>query len=174
MLCEECGKDQATVHVERIVNGKKTTIHLCKECAQRAGLLNVFFQPAFSINNLLSAFLGSQVEALPALGSGREETRCPVCGMSYRDFARAGRLGCSRCYRVFEERLDPLLRRIHGSDRHVGKTPAATGESARARRQLEELKKKLAEAVSTEAYEEAADLRDQIRQLESRQRGKQV
>jgi protein arginine kinase activator len=174
MLCEECGKDQATVHVERIVNGKKTTIHLCKECAQRAGLLNVFFQPAFSINNLLSAFLGSQVEALPALGSGREETRCPVCGMSYRDFARAGRLGCSRCYRVFEERLDPLLRRIHGSDRHVGKTPAATGESARARRQLEELKKKLAEAVSTEAYEEAADLRDQIKQLESRQRGKQV
>ena len=93
------------MRIEKIINGKKTIMNLCRECAQRAGLLNVFFQPAFSINNLLSAFLGSQVEALPALGPGREETRCPVCGMSYRDFARAGRLGCSRCYHVFEERL---------------------------------------------------------------------
>lgn len=174
MLCEECGKEQATVRIEKIINGKKTIMNLCRECAQRAGLLNVFFQPAFSINNLLSAFLGSQVEALPALGPGREETRCPVCGMSYRDFARAGRLGCSRCYHVFEERLDPLLRRIHGSDRHVGKTPAATGEGAKARRELEDLKKKLAAAVSSEAYEEAASLRDRIRQIEAGLRGEQV
>ncbi len=173
MLCEECGKSQATVHIERIINGRKTTMHLCRECAQRSGFLTlgVLFQPSFSINNLLSAFLGSQMEALPSLGPGTEGPRCPVCGMSYRDFARAGRLGCSRCYEVFEDRLEPLLRRIHGSDRHVGKAPAATGEGAQIRRELEELKRQLARAVSDEAYEKAAELRDRIKQFEAKLRG---
>ncbi len=176
MLCEECGKNQATVHIERIVNGRKTTMHLCRECAERSGFLSldVFFQPSFSINNLLSAFLGSQMDALPSLGPGVEEPRCPVCGMSYKDFARAGRLGCSRCYKVFEDRLEPLLRRIHGSDRHVGKAPVATGEEARTRREVQQLKKQLAQAVSTEAYEKAAEIRDRIRQLEDKLGGNQV
>ena len=45
--------------------------------------------------------------------------------MSYRDFARAGRLGCSRCYETFEDRLDPL-QRIHGSgEAYMGKAPFA-------------------------------------------------
>ncbi|HHX10549.1 MAG TPA: hypothetical protein GX729_04185 [Firmicutes bacterium] len=170
MVCEECGKAQATVHIERIINGRKMTMHLCRECAERSGLmtLGVLFQPSFSINSLMSAFLGSQMEALPSTGPGMEGPRCPVCGMSYRDFARAGQLGCARCYEVFEDRLEPLLRRIHGSDNHVGKAPAGTGERARMRRELEDLRKQLSRAVADEAYEEAAKIRDQIKQIEAK------
>ena len=173
MMCEECGKAPATVHIERIINGRKMTMHLCRDCAQRSGLmtLGMLFQPSFSINSLLSAFLGSQLEALPATGPGAEGPRCPVCGMSYRDFARVGRLGCSRCYQVFEDRLEPLLRRIHGSDTHVGKAPAGAGEKARMRRQLEDLRKQLSRAVSDEAYEEAAKIRDRIKEVEAKLRG---
>jgi protein arginine kinase activator len=87
--------------------------------------------------------------------------------MSYRDFARAGRLGCARCYEVFEDRLEPLLRRIHGSDTHVGKAPVGTGERARIRRELEDLRKQLSRAVSQEAYEEAARIRDKIKEFEA-------
>lgn len=169
MLCEECGKAQATVHIERIINGRKMTTNLCRDCAQRSGLmtLGVLFQPSFSINSLMSAFLGSQLETMPSTGPGIEGPRCPVCGMSYRDFARAGRLGCARCYEVFEDRLEPLLRRIHGSDTHVGKAPVGTGERARIRRELEDLRKQLSRAVSQEAYEEAARIRDKIKEFEA-------
>ena len=61
MMCEECGKAPATVHIERIINGRKMTMHLCRDCAQRSGLmtLGMLFQPSFSINSLMSAFLGS-------------------------------------------------------------------------------------------------------------------
>lgn len=174
MMCEECGKAPAVVHVEQVVNGKKTSINLCRECAEKKGLLNVIFQPSFTFNNLLSALFGSDVKTLPQVEPGLEEPRCPVCGMSYRDFARAGRLGCSRCYRTFEDRLSPLLRRIHGSDRHVGKAPSRAGGVAKARRELEQLKKELSLAVSQEAYERAAELRDRIKELERQIRGEKL
>jgi len=38
MLCERCNKRQANIHITRIVNGKKTTQHLCPQCAQELGL----------------------------------------------------------------------------------------------------------------------------------------
>jgi protein arginine kinase activator len=168
MTCEECGKNPATVRFEQVINGKRTVMNLCAECAQKRGVFNVLFQPTFSINSLLSALLGSQMKGLPAPSTGEEEIRCRICGMSYRDFARAGRLGCSRCYETFEDRLDPLLRRIHGSGRHIGKAPAKAGGAAKARRELEELRRQLSAAVAQEAYEKAAELRDQIKAVEAR------
>lgn len=72
---------------------------------------------------------------------------------------------------MFEDRLEPLLRRIHGSDTHVGKAPAGAGEKARMRRQLEDLRKQLSRAVSDEAYEEAAKIRDRIKEVEAKLRG---
>lgn len=169
-MCEECGKNPATVRFEQVVNGKKTVMNLCADCAGRRGVFNVFFQPTFSINSLLSALLGSQMKALPAPEIGEEERRCRICGMSYRDFARVGRLGCSRCYETFEDRLNPLLRRIHGSDRHIGKAPVKAGGAAKVRRELEDLKKQLAAAIATEAYEKAAELRDKIKAIEEKLR----
>lgn len=169
-MCEECGKNPATVRFEQVVNGKRTIMNLCSDCADKRGVFSVFFQPTFSINSLLSALLGSQVKGLPAPETGEEERRCQVCGLSYRDFARAGRLGCSGCYETFEDKLDPLLRRIHGSDRHIGKAPAKAGGMAKVRRELEDLKKQLSSAISREAYEKAAELRDKIRETEERMR----
>ncbi len=171
MICEGCGKLPAVVRFEQVVNGKKTTMNLCRDCAEKRGVFNVLFQPAFSINNLLSALLGSQVKGTLAQESPGEQARCPVCGMSYRDFARVGRLGCSRCYETFKDKLEPLLRRIHGSERHAGKAPAAAQGFAKFRRELEQLKKDQASAVASEEYENAAVIRDKIKVLEQRLRG---
>ncbi len=175
MLCDECGKKEATVRFEQVVGGRRTVTNLCQECAQKKGIMNVFLsQPSFTINSLMSALLGSQLSTVPATVAGGQDVRCPVCGMSYRDFARAGMLGCSHCYKTFETRLEPLLRRIHGSDRHVGKAPVKAGGSAKARREIEELKRELATAVSNEAYEKAAELRDRIRQAEAKLKGEEA
>ncbi len=171
MMCEDCGKMPAIVHFEQMVNGKKIAMNLCRDCAEKRGVLSVFLQPSFSINNLLSALLGSQMKnpSIPEVAG--EEQRCPVCGMTYRDFARAGRLGCSRCYATFEDELEPLLRRIHGSERHVGKAPAKVGGMAQYRRELEQLRKDQAAAVAAEAYEKAAEIRDKIKAVEKELRG---
>lgn len=174
MLCEECGKKDATVRFEQVLNGKRTVTNLCQDCAQKKGLMNVFLQqPTLNLTSLMSALLGSQLTT-PAVTAGGEERRCPVCGMSYRDFASAGMLGCSRCYKTFEDRLEPLLRRIHGSDRHVGKAPVKAGGSAKLRRELEGLKRALSAAVQAEAYEKAAEVRDKIRQIELTLKGEEA
>jgi protein arginine kinase activator len=170
MKCEECGKNPAVVHLQQTINGRKITQNLCQECAQRKGIPTMLFQPAFSINNLLSALLGSQVSSAPSIESG-EEVRCSVCGLSYRDFAKVGRLGCSHCYETFEDKLEAVMRRIHGSDRHVGKIPQKAGGTLGLKRELEKLRKRLNQAVNEEAYEEAARLRDRIKDLEKKLRG---
>ncbi len=174
MLCDDCGKREASVRFEQVIDGKRTVTNLCQECAQKKGIMSVFLQqPAFNMSNLMAALLGSQLTN-PAIASGREEKRCPVCGMTYRDFARAGMLGCSRCYKTFEDRLEPLMRRIHGSERHVGKAPAKAGGSGKLRRELEGLKRELSTAVSKEAYEEAARLRDKVREVEMKLKGEEA
>lgn len=170
MMCEECGKAPATVHIEQIVNGQRISLHLCQECAQKKGYLTTFLDPGFSLTSLLSAFMGSD-EAIRPGSMLKEEARCQVCGMSYRDFARVGKLGCPACYETFSNRLMPLLRRIHGSDNHVGKVPIKTSGTALLRRELEEARKQLSEAIAQEAYERAASLRDKIRALEAKIRG---
>lgn len=165
MLCDECGQRKATVHLTQIVNGKKTERHLCAHCAQRHEH-EFFFEPQFSIHNLLAGLLeGWQ----PPAGTV-QDLRCSRCGLRYREFARTGLLGCSHCYREFRHQLEPVLRRIQGQVRHSGKVPSRAGAQVQLGRQLEQLRARLREAVAREEYEEAARLRDQIRALEQRLR----
>lgn len=37
MLCDNCKKNEATVHMTRVVNGKKSERHLCNACAKQQG-----------------------------------------------------------------------------------------------------------------------------------------
>ena len=38
MLCQNCGKNQATTHVKKTINGETTELHLCAACAAKQGL----------------------------------------------------------------------------------------------------------------------------------------
>jgi protein arginine kinase activator len=93
---------------------------------------------------------------------------CSYCGTSVEDFKRTGRLGCPHCYTTYEGQLRAILRRIHGSTQHLGKVyvPPAADAADRAAR-LAGLRHKLQRAVETEDFERAAQLRDQIRDLEA-------
>ena len=86
--------------------------------------------------------------------------------MTYEDFRKVGRLGCAQCYTTFKRSLGSLLKRIHGSPIHLGKSPAKLVKPSTAKAELAELKRKLGKAIEKEAFEEAAQLRDQIRRME--------
>jgi protein arginine kinase activator len=75
-------------------------------------------------------------------------------------------MGCSKCYEKFEPQMELLLRRIHGGGRHVGKIPARAGKASRSKQEIDRLKSKLQALVQQEEFEEAARIRDKIRELE--------
>ncbi len=179
MKCQKCNKREANSHIKRIINGQVEEYHLCSECAREMGYSNVFdsftsdFASGFAdtFGSLFGSFFDN---ALPAR---TQATRCETCGASYADIARTGMMGCADCYSVFEDRILPTVRRIHGNTAHCGKNSPTykreireTAEvSAPEEPQLSELDKLKAEldsAVKNQEFEKAAELRDKIKAME--------
>ena len=160
MLCEICSKNEATVHYTEIINNEMTEMHLCEDCAREKGAM---IKPHFPLADLLAGLTDFKVPLTVEKGKAG---KCPRCGLTYADFRKIGRLGCSQCYYTFKDSLSSLLKRVHGSSEHVGKVPALAGREAEVSRTLRELRERLQRAVQREEFEEAAGLRDQIREME--------
>lgn len=96
----------------------------------------------------------------------QEAKKCPVCSHTWNDFRRTGRFGCSECYNTFRQSAAATIRQIHSTTTHRGKIPANASEGLLRKREYEQLKQKLQEAVKTEDYESAAKLHKQIREME--------
>lgn len=172
LLCDECGKNKATVHLTEIINEQITKLNLCETCAKQKG---TDVEQHFGIADLLAAL--SDVEAEPAPsgpgGAPAPKNKCAQCGLTYEDFKKVGRLGCAECYTAFRTSLMPLLKRIHGSNQHMGKSPNPTALkelklSSKISEELEAAKQDLQKAVKKEEFEEAATLRDKIKFLEKK------
>lgn len=165
--CDECKKRPATVHITKIHNNKKTELHLCEECARKYQKNQEFainFEPNFSLHKFLSSlFEGSLLDVEPEVS-----VQCPNCRLTYEQFGKTGSFGCSECYKAFGEKLDPLLRRIHGNSRHAGKVPKRAGGNMWVKREVDQLRRELQSAIQVEAYEKAAEIRDKIRKLEEK------
>lgn len=170
MICEECRKRPATVHITKIVNNMKTEIHLCQECAQAKGEFTFIPQPSFTFQNFLAGMLQHAQTASSSPATEVRVERCPNCGFSYGEFKEVGRLGCSVCYEQFKGQIEALLRRLQGSISHTGKIPGYSSAAVGYRRQIEDLREQQRAAISQEKYEEAAKLRDKIRRLEKEMR----
>lgn len=160
MNCQKCGQE-ATVHLTDIVNNKKRETHLCLRCAEQQQIIN---QQELNLSAILQTVIGQHI------GPFTDELArltCPSCGIKYMEFKAEGRLGCPYDYEVFQAPLKPLLHKIHRSLRHVGKHPRNGVADARMIKEVVELRKRLREAVEAENYEQAARLRDQLRQKEA-------
>jgi len=101
----------------------------------------------------------------PTMNPSEEELVCKNCGIRYRDFERTGLFGCPRCYDAFFEALKVLLRRIHGSDKHIGSRPFKLRQRGKSQ-DLNQLREQLQVAISNQDYEKAAHLRDLIKDIE--------
>jgi protein arginine kinase activator len=162
MLCNICGKNQATVHLTEIVNNQMNELHLCEECARQK---SAEMEQQFGLSELLAGMVEAEKKQAVAVVS----VKCPNCGLTYNDFKKIGRLGCGECYAAFKKYLAPLIKRIHGSALHFGKSPSKIVKVARKKIDLQDLRLKLQKAIEAEAFEEAARLRDQIKELEKKQ-----
>ncbi len=166
MICQSCQAREAVVHLTKIVNGQATQIHLCQECAQKVQGFGFSIYPGM-VSDFLQALFGmNQIEQPGSTVSNLQQEKCQGCGMTFAQIQKAGRLGCNSCYDKFESQMELLLRRIHGGGSHVGKVPVRTGKVYRSKKELLELKGRLQELIQKEEFEEAALIRDKIRELE--------
>jgi len=167
MTCNICGINEATIHLTEIVNDQMVEVHLCETCAQEKG---TDFKTHFNFGDILAGL--SNVE-----GSDSESKEgipeCPKCRLSYEEFGKSGRLGCPGCYAAFSSLLLPLIKRVQRSTQHVGKKPAHLGGEERVTYDLRRLQDRLRKSVESEAFEDAARLRDEIKKLESTPRKKE-
>jgi protein arginine kinase activator len=170
VTCERCGEREATIEYVDIVEGQKTQVWLCESCALAEGVAGTVDEDdeTSAGADALSQFVGGLLAAkeTDAPASAEEPEICPECGFSTDQLEAQGVVGCPACYGAFRARVLPLLERYHRGRSHVGKTPRADGPRAALRRELADLRTSLERAVSAESYEEAARLRDRIRERE--------
>ena len=162
MLCQDCGKREASVHLTQVVNNQKVALNLCRECAQKRGFRNPLEGVPFPLAEFLASMLSQTQVKKP---SKEPEVVCSACGLSFSDFAKTGRLGCGNCYLTFRSQLNDLLRKVHGSTQHRGKFPHTTKNVMKPLWEETKLQEQLKKAIEEEDFERAAQIRDQIKAL---------
>lgn len=157
MTCQRC-PNQASVHLTETVNGKRQEQHLCAECARESGLALPAQPIGFGLDkvveDLILTHVGVLVGELASL-------RCPECDLGFMQFRADGRLGCPMDYQIFHKGLLPLIAKVQGTTRHVGKVPAREPKPNYERLQI---RSRLRAAIALEDFEVAARLRDELRQ----------
>lgn len=172
--CQICGKS-ASIFLTQIINGQATELTLCEKCAKAKGLFDPqsltlaekFFPEEFRkrVDKLISELGHAQQHGkkqdTPRLSETDSLTLCPSCGFALEDYRKSGRLGCPDCYQVFAGEIDngapcpsPESKQTEGSN---------TPSTPELRRSLEQ---RLQKAIEREDYEEAATLRDRLRELD--------
>ena len=184
MKCDVC-ENPASVFLTQIIDGKMTQVNLCDKCSKEKGVTD---PTGFQLADFL---IGSSVQKKSRASSSMEEDKvaCPECGFTRAHLKKIGRMGCPECYHTFAEDLETMLKAMHKGTRHVGKhpgkTPPVTLSPASAptpikapkasktgtmnvKNKLEDLRVAIEKAISDERYEDAAKLRDEMRELESK------
>lgn len=157
MICDECKKNQATVRLVALIDGNRTERNLCSACMLRQKL-QIRTDGAQSVQSAMWSGANKTTVRHPNL-------RCPRCGMSYDEYAKAERVGCAYCYEEFRAPMRTTLQRVHGRAQHIGRVPACVDDLVRMKSRVEQLRREMDVAVACEDFEQAASLRDEIRAL---------
>lgn len=156
MLCEKCNKNHATTHIKTVVNGIVREYNLCSECAAKSGY------GSNSITGMLASMLGDMSSV-----KLQSQKTCKVCGATFADIAHNGKMGCSECYTTFKDEILPYLKRVHGATQHTGKIPNRAPLIVRPKEKtVDGLRQELSRLVAEERYEQAAVVRDKIKEME--------
>lgn len=182
MKCQNCGENEANFRYTEIINGVKKEIALCDECRKKLGIQGLDFNIPINFSSFLGDFLNEydDSEVFPMLTKPKQ-LKCDNCGMTYDEFIKTGKFGCDNCYNVFDSKIEPILKRIHGESKYLGrkgkvskkitnksKSEEVVGDTNIISQQTDilELKKELKKLIKEEKYEEAAIVRDKIKKLE--------
>lgn len=159
MICDSCGKNEANIHYTKIINGKHEEEHLCEKCA----IKDFNFEKIFSMDKLFTGLIDGFNDSEEIVDV--DEPRCGFCGLSYSKFIKEGKFGCAECYDTFKDKLDPLIKGLHGHNIHRGKIPENMSGRIYLKREEDNLKLELEDAVKMEEFELAAQIRDKLRRL---------
>ena len=170
MLCERCKKNEATVHYREIMNGKEKKYLLCSDCAkelEKSGEISLsapkFFNDAES--GLFNSMFGSLFAPQRGERSLSEAKKCPLCGATFGELVKEGKVGCAKCYDTFASELERTVTGIHGQSTHTGRSPAKLKDKLDVRQRIRALERELKDAIKDERYERAAELRDELNSL---------
>ena len=159
MQCDVCQSKEATVFLTQIIDGKMQKVNLCEACSKEKGVND---PTGFALTDLLMGLGASQeIEKSPSA------MKCPVCGFTQADFKKTARLGCSHCYSVFTEGIEPMLKNMHKGTAHTGKAPVAFRKFRLHDEKIRTLQESLNNAIASEEFELAANIRDEIKKVEA-------
>lgn len=161
MLCEKCQKKQATVHLSHLVNNNVIQeFHLCQDCASQVTPIGIKGTPLLPelLTSLLEPIIGKLIKEMGSI-------KCPHCGMTYLDFKSSGRFGCAEDYDIFKNGIEQLIEKIHGTTQHKGKVPSHISKTIIKESELRILQRELERLVKEEKFEEAAQVRDKIKEF---------
>lgn len=156
MKCENCGKNEVTFVYQSNINGRVTEKHLCSECAEKLGYSQKI---AAHSQRMMQSFFGSSF---------------------FDDFFSPQPFLLGRMDRMLENPFDDFFADMPA----LSAAPAQQQEQAQQKqddlvnkeeqsrfaymRQMNALRMEMKKAVHQENFERAAELRDQIRELEAR------
>ena len=159
MKCQRCPKT-ATLHITEVLGEDRyEEVHLCEDCAKK------YLVEPQKVGT--PGKTGASEEAAEEAEPAQAGPTCDSCGISYVEFRNHGRFGCAHDYDAFKAELLPLLESIHGEVKHLGKTPRRLPRTQSAQVELASLRRRLQQLVTEENYEEAARVRDRIKELEN-------
>ena len=167
MLCQQCQQKEATIQIIKSIDGVNSEYFYCETCARSNDELDFTLEPSFSLHQLFSSMLNQNMLGNRELAKS-SKLQCSSCGLTFAQFSQVGRFGCSNCYTAFAEKLKPLLKRIHARSSHSGKIPQRSMGRFRAKQKIDKLREELKDKISSEQFEEAAILRDQIKAMEKK------
>lgn len=170
MLCDNCGKNEANIKYTQIINGVKKEMKLCQKCSEDLGIDDINFNMPIDFSSFLGDLISDYEEnSFMPMMSKPKELRCNNCNTTYSEFLNTGKFGCAECYDAFSSKIESVLKRIHGSNKYVGrKSKCKVNEVENKQEQKEEDKLKklendLKQAIKEERYEDAAKIRDEIK-----------
>ena len=148
MKCQNCGKNEINFHYTSNVNGCVTEAHLCSECAAKSGY---DFRSMFSTGSIFDGFFPVRVDRaflpIPMFGFSRTSPFTQWARISVPSTECSCSCGC--------ETTDK------------GKPATEVDNDMLRRREINAIREQMRIAAEKEDFEKAAQLRDQIRQLEA-------
>ncbi|GIW97618.1 MAG: UvrB/UvrC protein [Pirellulaceae bacterium] len=164
MKCQQCERE-ATFHITELTEPTGPHIvHLCEEHARIYLAQGGAGAAPASVAGMLAKQL--QLDQTAEQLAKLDKKTCPVCGITFAEFRKVGRLGCAYDYECFKDDLEQLLVNVHGASAHQGKRPSHRVTPPDRQHELIQLRREMHEAIAKEEYERAGKLRDRIRELE--------
>jgi protein arginine kinase activator len=166
MLCEKCNNSEALSYLAEISNDIQSELYFCLKCTK---------------NMQISQEQNIPVSVISDDKSDKDvNIKCANCGLTTAELIYDGRPGCPSCYNYFQTFFRPFPE-ISKLKKYNGKKPASFVEISDDQNIIQEINKNYLESLDTkgklekelktaileERYEDAAIIRDRIKEVVS-------